>query len=94
MGAPSVAFTVEVLQPQGPNLSSVSPWETLKESGSVVLGADDHQRVGRLALEHCSSVVAARICCPERISADVLWSLGLYPHSAKKASLVDGPGLG
>ena len=83
-----------VLQPREPNLSCVSPWETLEESGSVALGADDHRCVRRMALEHCSSVVAAGICCLERISADVLWSLGLCPHSAKEVALVDGPGLG
>ena len=66
----------------------------LEEPGSVVLGADDHGCVGMLALEHCSSVVAAAISCPEYISMDVLWSLGLYPHSAKKAAFVDVQGLG
>lgn len=66
----------------------------LEESESAVLGADDHHCVRRLALEHHSSVVAAGICCPEHISVDVLWSLGLYPHSAKKAAFVDGQGLG
>lgn len=71
----------------------MSLWETLEESGSV-LGAGDRCCTGRLALEHRSSVVAAAICCLEHISMDVLWSLGLYPHSAKKVALVDGPGLG
>lgn len=67
-------------------MSCVSLWETLGESGSVVLGPDDHHCVGRLALEHRSTVLAEGICCLEHISMDVLWSLGLYPRSAKKGS--------
>lgn len=66
----------------------------LEESGSIVLGAGGHHCVGRLALEHRSSVVAAGMCCPEHISVDALWSFGLCQHSAKKAAWVDGQGLG
>lgn len=37
LGVPSTAFTAELQQPWVPDLSSVSSWETLEESGSVVL---------------------------------------------------------